>query len=528
MHSLYIRSFQSRHRVPDADAALHYRGVQLRLLDGELEAALARAAGGHGPGEGDGDDDAVIVVRRLHASLTLSPRHTEADNARRWSDALSLQLQRALNHAPAREVLRFAHRRQALQAFVEDMLAADGTRDWAWQRLGWLPGRGGAGVSTATRRDAVLRWLAGDADFSVPLLHRLLRSPAWPGLVAWLGDGELQGLAASVLTRVAGPAAAAFDPALPAWARSTQAPRVTSMGAVPDWPRIAQSTWHAAATPQRRLWVLRLAWMLAEAPLARRGAVAVDAALRLACAGGDAGTGPPEPPAAAEGLGNSERLALAPPTATDEGTAPTHAATAAVRAEDRRHGRAAAGTPRRALPTAAVAHAEPVPGPDAWTDHGGLLFLLPLLPACGVLKGLEDPATWPGGLRPALHRLALHLQPMPARDPAALAFCGLPPGAEPPSPPLAAEADLKASQDAALDDARERVANLLAQRIPDWGGPALLPRVLQRRARIVADPGWIDVHLSLRDVSLELRRAALDLDPGFVPWLGIVLRFIYE
>ena len=52
--------------------------------------------------------------------------------------------------------------------------------------------------------------------------------------------------------------------------------------------------------------------------------------------------------------------------------------------------------------------------------------------------------------------------------------------------------------------------------------------MLPRRARITADPGWIDVHFSLRDVSTELRRAALDLDPGFLPWLGVVLRIRYE
>ena len=62
----------------------------------------------------------------------------------------------------------------------------------------------------------------------------------------------------------------------------------------------------------------------------------------------------------------------------------------------------------------------------------------------------------------------------------------------------------------------------------DWRGPALLSRVLCRDARISADPGWIDVHFALRDVSIELRRAATDLDPGFLPWLGMVLRYRYE
>jgi hypothetical protein len=35
------------------------------------------------------------------------------------------------------------------------------------------------------------------------------------------------------------------------------------------------------------------------------------------------------------------------------------------------------------------------------------------------------------------------------------------------------------------------------------------------------------VRLSLDDVSTDVRRAALDLDPGWIPWLGVVVRFAY-
>ena len=47
-------------------------------------------------------------------------------------------------------------------------------------------------------------------------------------------------------------------------------------------------------------------------------------------------------------------------------------------------------------------------------------------------------------------------------------------------------------------------------------------------AQIVAEPGWIeDMRFAIEDVSLDIRRAGLDRDPEWVPWLGIVLRFIY-
>ena len=56
---------------------------------------------------------------------------------------------------------------------------------------------------------------------------------------------------------------------------------------------------------------------------------------------------------------------------------------------------------------------------------------------------------------------------------------------------------------------------------------ALLAAVVYRRAEIVADPGWIDVELDLDEVSVDLRAAGLDLDPGWLPAIGCVVRFRY-
>jgi hypothetical protein len=33
--------------------------------------------------------------------------------------------------------------------------------------------------------------------------------------------------------------------------------------------------------------------------------------------------------------------------------------------------------------------------------------------------------------------------------------------------------------------------------------------------------------LDLDDVDFDVRMAGLDLDPGWIPWLGVVVRFIY-
>jgi hypothetical protein len=171
-------------------------------------------------------------------------------------------------------------------------------------------------------------------------------------------------------------------------------------------------------------------------------------------------------------------------------------------------------------------------GPTAW---GGLLFLVGLADEVGLPETLAaHPALAGRPFRWSLHRLALALTAAEPDDPAALAFAGLPPGSEPPSagaePPAPEE-------DAAIHELAARLTAALADRLsPDPAAPAaagpdpaaLLDRVCRRRARVVADPGWIEVHLSLDDVSTPLRRARLDLDPGWVPWLGVVLRFVYD
>jgi hypothetical protein len=298
-------------------------------------------------------------------------------------------------------------------------------------------------------------------------------------------------------------------------------------------------------------WALRLAAMLSQPALARRGAAAVDGQLAVWHTSGHAAASrspvvPPEAPAA------TMQAPLAGPPATSAAkssvqarangkdsaqaevaviAAPLAALAGVAAAADNADESSTTGTAPAAAST--TAQHQPVTPPEptvpagieaqlGTTSCGGLLLLAPLLPLCGALPLLEDPALWPD-LPQALHQFALHLWPLAPHDPAALAFCGLQPLQAPPAPLLATPA-----QQAALQNAQALLLDHLDQRLPDWRGPGLLARVLCRPARISADPGWIEVIFPLRDVATELRRAALDLDPGFLPWLGVVLRYRYE
>ena len=131
-------------------------------------------------------------------------------------------------------------------------------------------------------------------------------------------------------------------------------------------------------------------------------------------------------------------------------------------------------------------------------------------------------------------------EPPDAADPALLAFSGLPDAHE-----LRIDAALRADavrqEDSALQaDAAQvlrnaihregaRVAAEVIRRVaPEDPCPAaVLARVCRHPGLIVCDPGWTDVVLDLSEVDTEIRRAGLDLDLGYLRWLGCVVRFRY-
>ena len=55
-----------------------------------------------------------------------------------------------------------------------------------------------------------------------------------------------------------------------------------------------------------------------------------------------------------------------------------------------------------------------------------------------------------------------------------------------------------------------------------------LADLVRRPGRVIATRTHIDVFFDPRHVEMRVRRAGLDLDPGWVPWLGRVVLFHYE
>ena len=509
MSTVHIHHFNATLRVAGAQAARHAAAVQRQLFDGELEAALAP----HAP------DEEIVLVRRLNAPAPMAARHTERQSARDWSDAIALQLDRVLRNAGTGNVLRFRHRLAAELAFAHDAFEHRSTRDWAWHRLGLLPERGSIG--SAERLAALARLVADESNPRMPLLRALSAEPGWPGCVAQLDLAFLRQLTEAALRTCGG--ATPFAPnddmevAVPSIGMNNTPDPTPAAPIAPASPldartaAILDALLRFEANPVRRRWSARLTLLACEPRHARQHPARIDRLLDPWLAATEAqpradSRGPKSPATAANNPGRDERPAV-------EDLAPR------PQADHRPRG----GEPPHANP-------EPLPPEDpapsiGQTDHAGLLLLLPLLEPSGALAVLEDESVWPAAHWPfGLHRLATTLLPLAADDAAALAFCGRRPRDPVPFP----HQRLDAMQYAALGQARDLVHDALARRLQEWRGPGLIERVARRRGRIVADPGWFEVRYALRDVSIDIRRAALDLDPGFIAWLGIVLRVVYE
>lgn len=173
---------------------------------------------------------------------------------------------------------------------------------------------------------------------------------------------------------------------------------------------------------------------------------------------------------------------------------------------------APATSPAPAASTAVATPPPPPPSliPDGTTTVGGLFFLLRPLVALD-LAGWLDRHTWAADSAFAARLLAELARDHGADD----------------DDPLRLALAVPAAADPALD--RPLVRRAWERAMARWLAAAelTLDGVVPRPAHVACTPTHIDVCFPLQDASIAVRLAGLDLDPGWVPWLGRVIRFHY-
>jgi hypothetical protein len=505
METLRIGSFRARYHLPPTERAAAGRLDRLLadMLDERLEAAL-EAAGV--------DAREEVCLRRVDAPVRVRLAAADAVVAEAWSRAVAAAIGAAIERGGP-GVVRYGSRRHALLDVVLAVARGDVARAWAWRRLELWPG---AEVDPASAQDsarAAVDALRRDPPAIAPVLAAAARTDAL---------ALARPLAAAGLERAALAEAVA----------RTRAPRGAHTAGIGGVTGLPAADLAAAGSAPAAALAAAAARALADTRAAdgdEAGAVAL--AFLVALVDHPAPRGAP---AFAPRIDGVARTLLTATRSAGRGASGIAAAArddvddaAAARAADRAGAPAAPALDEGATPGAAgeiEPEREDAPPPQrasGRTRAGGLLYLVNVVGELGLVDDLppERPLRW------SLHALALLLAPIERDDPAALAFCGLPPDAEPPDertrPPAPAELAL-------LEDAGRRIAGRTAEVLRVYGEPdGVLGSLVAREAEIVADPGWIDVRLRLEDVSTELRRSGLDLDPGWLPWLGCVVRFLY-
>jgi hypothetical protein len=523
MQEAQIGKFAAHYLLPPSALAARQRLDQVMklVLDEMFERALDAAGL---------PEDGELCLSKIRAPIRLHLAGADASLAEEWSRVLAKEILRAMQD---RRAVFYYSRRQALMDLAVSVARGDLSRSWAWRQLGlW---RAGDAVGETEAIFELVRAVSSDPAAVIPALNALAEAGCLERIARRFTPRHWTALATAALNEagVTGLVKEAADK--PSSRALRDAMRVINSSRL--LPVITTSQSLAGESLEACRAAAALVALEAEpARLRSESAGAMVGLIAGAIYSAITGLSPSLPRmSAADHWANQKIVNETPredarpsaqhvtPGTTGAPGAPGAIGATAIKRNSRQHtdenaeegeeGSEAADRRRRAL-----------------TRFGGLLFLLGLVEE---LKLVDEILTHPAlGVRPfrqVMRWLALALAPIEENDPAALAFAGLPPDAELPldhEPPGETETVAINTLAARIVG---RLSALIDQRV-EWRGDraALIEFVCRRRAEIVADPGWIEVRFSLDQVATEIRRAGLDLDPAYVPWLGVVVRFIYE
>lgn len=464
----------------------------------------------------------LVYIRQLKLKTRLGEDRPATEAGEVWRAALLRELVDALDDDQSADVVRYPARRDALADMLYRSCCGDSSRRWVWLQMGLISSHD---HGSAVYLQRVLAVLQQEETLIWPLLCRLLLAEAGTG-------------AFSVLLQRAEPQQLQILLAACPQTRPWQAllfegaPAATMQAQLPDTPLLqALLQWLARPRPAARR---------QQAPLQVVLATLIHSATALSATPGSGRAALQVLAAAGARLQQSLQNAAPRPVGTmarDMDTATPDLQR--TQASDTRP------TPQPdvqahrapAEPTPEQPDDEELPPPPALptarerlpTEWGGLLFLLALIPGTHCLdrlQQLDEELDLPADALPRLLRQVGQVQlGVPASDAALRAFCG---GWQPHASWLDEHGRLLLPEPLALlaGQTGAELQQLLLQRLPD-GEPDLVT-LCRRPGMLQLEAGWIELHLPLQSADTRLRRAALDLDPGWLAWLGCVVRFTYE
>ena len=522
-------------------------------------------------------------LRRVDVRLAVAGPVSDTELATQWARTVADAIRSAVaGHDP--EVVHYRTLLDALADAVASEALGRWERAWAWRQLGVAadPGPGPRSIPALLERHpelALAALVAAMQRCGVPALDRALGSAGWIAvadcvwraaggstLPAPLGADEAPGRRPGPTSEPPGGSAGAEGSGL---TRCLTASRLSPTAATrwawsvlvavefdPLLPRRSDGLARLAAA--RHELDGRLGPMTEPRPSAGRSRAA-EAIRGPAQDSGPAGSGsvPDEPAPGWRPLGDSRGRAFVEPGPAGSGEgadpgvpvsgalapAPASGALApapAVGLAPAPRGGRAAGRDSVLVPAADGGSAdEPdydiAAEPDrvtwVWTGYAGLPFLLATAEPAGVPDRLAAaPALSGRPLAWCLHVLGRLICDVGPDDAGLLALVGRHWDAWPEVRAAAPATPAEERELAGIAGDWARVTARLLKPGQEPSGPRaaeLVGRMVRRPGSVLTRPGWIEVRLPAEQVDLQVRRAGLDLDPGWVHWLGAVVRYRY-
>jgi hypothetical protein len=508
-----IRRLAARYRLPAShvDERRRLDRVITSALSDVLEAALERAGV---------PITEEICIRALHIVSRVRLDVRDEDLALEWSLAVADAVAQEIRMGGP-NVIRYTSRHHALCDLALSAARGDGARTWVWRQLGlW------SGPETSSRAllaAGAIEVLACEAHAAAPVLAEVARRGGLLVLATHAPPEHWVALASSAVAAMGGEGSVVLVRAV----RDEEMTNGASPARRDSGDIIARASTVAAERVVRASAIISaIRSAAAMLPAATLRALATLAVLETS------------PEHAMSRATEITRTIDGVQAALRESVATSSSVTEHARIKGESHGptQRALPSPRDGSTSAAAARESSAsPGDEyaiadvrqrATTLAGGVLFLLHLVRDAELVECiLDDSALRARGLAWSLHQLAIALAVVEASDVAVLAFCGCRPGDDPPS---SEEEPATAEELEAIHAYRAVVVDMLVERLAASDPhERVLASVVRRHAEIVADPGWIEVRFSLDEVLVPVRRAGLDLDPNWLPWLGAVVRFVY-
>jgi len=567
--SLHIHQFKTRYRLSSRTHASRDRldSVLREVMDEALDVAMAEL------GVSVNEE---LCIRELHSLVRLRLQDSDRQLAEQWSHALAAAIQEAMAREGSNHVVRYRSRLHGLTDFATGVAYDRLQRAWAWRQLGFVDDETDLSLSRAVEQ--LTNTLAAEPQLILPLFRTLAGEGRLPALVERLDAACWPRLSQSVagmlipelVSSVAQEQNVSEAAMKPDSSAMRQAQRQLSQSRIAQTLLSHPQSFVRSQTPLASLVVLIVAevdsalfmrpqtwltqWleMLAKvllntqpalAPLARGWLVDAQPIERNVSSEEEQSDPLPEAIAVSTEKALPEGAEKALQETGEAEESEVHSQLKELSERDESFATATDDELSLADTTAtrtAVKERQPhVTDPllnevSPWsepefltTDWGGLFFLYGVMDELSLPQQLmNDPQLLQRPFAWLLYHFAIELLPMVTEDAASLVFAGAVPG-EP--LPWEDEPSIAESECQALATHVTTLCDLLVQRLAWQGGvAAMLDWLCRRFAHLRSEPGWLTVVLPLDAIDTDVRRAMLDINPGYLPWLGRVVEIAYE